>query len=128
MHLFFRILCITKVFHQVWKFVFFFSFYLKFFTKRIFYILLREIELGKCTLLSKLCILLEFIERFKRFGILKAYFYRIYGYELSTNQNFTILRFFAQMRFCKKKRKKKILDALRIKSLCCSGKFNWNIG
>lgn len=25
--------------------------------------------------------------------ILKAYFYKIYGYELSTNQNFTILLF-----------------------------------
>lgn len=29
MHLFFRILCITKVFHQVWKFVFFFFFLLE---------------------------------------------------------------------------------------------------
>lgn len=52
--------------------------------------------------------------------ILKVYFYKIYGYELSTNQNFTFydFTFLLKWNFIKKKKKKKILDALRIKSLC----------
>lgn len=91
-------------------------------TKKIFYIIRNK------SVLSKLCILLEFIKWFKRFERLWKF---IFIKSTVTNyRQIKILRFyfFAQMKFYKKKKKKKILDALRIKSLCCSGKFNWNIG
>lgn len=116
----FKIYCYESVFHRMKIFFFFFPFEI---TKKIFYIIRNK------SVLSKLCILLEFIKWFKRFERLWKF---IFIKSTVTNyRQIKILRFyfFAQMKFYKKKKKKKkILDALRIKSLCCSGKFNWNIG
>lgn len=116
----FKIYCYESVFHRMKIFFFFFPFEI---TKKIFYIIRNK------SVLSKLCILLEFIKWFKRFERLwKLIFIKS---TVTNYRQIKILRFyfFAQMKFYKKKKKKKkILDALRIKSLCCSGKFNWNIG